>query len=236
MTAATRPGARIVETRVAREFGTSQAPVREALRDLEALGVVEITRLPWRSRPPAQRRGAAGGLRRPRRARDARRRAGSPSRPDRTTTSASWRATSTRCARRREAGDPYAEAAADAAFHGYIMQLAGNATLERVWRTLEPFLRTYITIVVAGRRPPRRSRTAHAPSSMPCARATPTLVQRGRRAPLRAGRAMLAARLAGPARPSRSPRRASPDGPHAGQRRCQHDPVPRKETWTATCD
>ncbi len=35
------PGARIVETRVAREFGTSQAPVREALRDLEALGVVE---------------------------------------------------------------------------------------------------------------------------------------------------------------------------------------------------
>ena len=37
------PGARIVETRVAREFGTSQAPVREALRDLEALGVVEVT-------------------------------------------------------------------------------------------------------------------------------------------------------------------------------------------------
>ena len=35
------PGARIVETRVARERGTSQAPVREALRDLEALGVVE---------------------------------------------------------------------------------------------------------------------------------------------------------------------------------------------------
>ena len=35
------PGARIVETRVAKEFGTSQAPVREALRDLEALGVVE---------------------------------------------------------------------------------------------------------------------------------------------------------------------------------------------------
>src|SRR5262245_64764218 len=37
------PGARIVETRVARELGTSQAPVREALRDLEALGVVEIS-------------------------------------------------------------------------------------------------------------------------------------------------------------------------------------------------
>src|SRR6476660_10306988 len=37
------PDARIVETQVARVLGTSQAPVREALRGLEALGVVEIT-------------------------------------------------------------------------------------------------------------------------------------------------------------------------------------------------
>ncbi len=37
------PDTRIVETQVARELGTSQAPVREALRGLEALGVVEIT-------------------------------------------------------------------------------------------------------------------------------------------------------------------------------------------------
>ena len=37
------PDSRIVETRVAREYGTSQAPVREALRGLEALGLVEIT-------------------------------------------------------------------------------------------------------------------------------------------------------------------------------------------------
>ena len=37
------PDARIVETQVARELGTSQAPVREALRGLEALWVVEIT-------------------------------------------------------------------------------------------------------------------------------------------------------------------------------------------------
>ena len=43
LAAATRPDARIVETQVARELGTSQAPVREALRGLEALGVVEIT-------------------------------------------------------------------------------------------------------------------------------------------------------------------------------------------------
>ena len=37
------PGSRIIETKIARQLGTSQAPVREALRGLEALGVVEIT-------------------------------------------------------------------------------------------------------------------------------------------------------------------------------------------------
>jgi DNA-binding GntR family transcriptional regulator len=33
-------GARIVETRIAQELGVSQAPVREALRDLEQLGCI----------------------------------------------------------------------------------------------------------------------------------------------------------------------------------------------------
>lgn len=36
-----RPGDRIVETRIAAELGTSQAPVREALRDLELLRLIE---------------------------------------------------------------------------------------------------------------------------------------------------------------------------------------------------
>jgi DNA-binding GntR family transcriptional regulator len=35
------PGARLVETRLARELGTSQAPVREALRDLQLMRLVE---------------------------------------------------------------------------------------------------------------------------------------------------------------------------------------------------
>ena len=35
------PGERLVETRIAQELGTSQAPVREALRDLELLRLVE---------------------------------------------------------------------------------------------------------------------------------------------------------------------------------------------------
>jgi len=35
------PGSRIVESQLAREFGTSQAPVREALRDLEGMNLIE---------------------------------------------------------------------------------------------------------------------------------------------------------------------------------------------------
>jgi DNA-binding GntR family transcriptional regulator len=37
-----RPGERLVELQLAREFGSSQAPVREALRDLDKAGLVTI--------------------------------------------------------------------------------------------------------------------------------------------------------------------------------------------------
>ena len=37
------PGYRLIELQIAQEFGTSQAPVRESLRELEALGFVEST-------------------------------------------------------------------------------------------------------------------------------------------------------------------------------------------------
>ena len=36
-----KTGERLVETKIAAEFGTSQAPVREALRELESLGMIE---------------------------------------------------------------------------------------------------------------------------------------------------------------------------------------------------
>ncbi|MFL5692350.1 MAG: GntR family transcriptional regulator, partial [Ktedonobacteraceae bacterium] len=36
-----KPGDRLVEMQIAQELGTSQAPVRESLRELEALGFVE---------------------------------------------------------------------------------------------------------------------------------------------------------------------------------------------------
>lgn len=73
------PGERLVETRLARELGTSQAPVREALRDLELMRLVESE--PFRGGDP-KRAGteARKQVRRTervvrRRTRDARRRA-----------------------------------------------------------------------------------------------------------------------------------------------------------------
>jgi DNA-binding GntR family transcriptional regulator len=41
LSGAYQPGERLVELQIAQELGTSQGPVREALRDLEGLGLVE---------------------------------------------------------------------------------------------------------------------------------------------------------------------------------------------------
>jgi DNA-binding GntR family transcriptional regulator len=46
--------------------------------------------------------------------------------------------------------DRHEVAVHDAAFHARLIGLAGNRTLERVWRSLEPFSRTYITLVSPG--------------------------------------------------------------------------------------
>ncbi|MEA2631834.1 MAG: hypothetical protein QOE66_2053, partial [Chloroflexota bacterium] len=51
---------------------------------------------------------------------------------------------------------------ADARFHGRIIELAANSTLARVWGTLEPFSRTYITLAVPGA-DPTWSADLHAP-------------------------------------------------------------------------
>jgi DNA-binding GntR family transcriptional regulator len=48
------------------------------------------------------------------------------------------------------AADRHAVAIADASFHGKLIEVSRNVTLERVWRSLEPFSRTYITLVAPG--------------------------------------------------------------------------------------
>jgi len=142
------PGARIVETQVARELGTSQAPVREALRDLEALGLVEASAF----RGARVRRPSAGELleafviRSQLESFAARLAVAGMTNRD-IDELAGHLGEMRRAAR---ANDAHAEAMADAMFHGRIIELSGNATLHRVWRQLEPFSRTYITLVAPG--------------------------------------------------------------------------------------
>jgi DNA-binding GntR family transcriptional regulator len=142
------PGARIVETRVARELGTSQAPVREALRDLEALGLVETSAFRGARvrRPSAEELLEAYVVRSQLESLAARLAVKTIADRD-VDQMAGYLGEMRRAAR---ADDARAEAMADAMFHGRLIELSGNATLHRVWRHLEPVSRTYITLVVPG--------------------------------------------------------------------------------------
>ncbi len=142
------PGSRIIETKAAREFGTSQAPVREALRDLEALGVVEIA--PFRGarvrRPSRDELLEAYVVRSELEALVVR-----LAMPRLTEEDLARLATLLEAMHAKaRTGDTVGEASADAAFHGYLVDVAGNGTLKRVWSLLEPYSRTYITLAVPG--------------------------------------------------------------------------------------
>ena len=142
------PGSRIVETRVARELGTSQAPVREALKDLARLGFVETRayRGSWVRKPTteelieaievrAEVEALAGRLAAMRR------------------TEACLRDLTQLLGEMMEAadrGDAHDHAVKNAQFHEVIVDAAKNRTLKRLWSMLEPFSRTYITASVPG--------------------------------------------------------------------------------------
>jgi DNA-binding GntR family transcriptional regulator len=142
------PGARIVETRVARELGTSQAPVREALRDLEALGLVETAAFRGaRVRHPSADELLEAFVVRSQLESLAARLAVERLAPADLDQLTGFLGEMRRAAR---IGDLHAEAVADAAFHGMIVEISGNAMLQRVWQQLEPLSRTYITLVAPG--------------------------------------------------------------------------------------
>jgi DNA-binding GntR family transcriptional regulator len=154
------PDSRIVETQVARELGTSQAPVREALRGLEAIGVVEIT--PFRGarvRRPTRRELLEAYV-----VRSALESLGARLAVPRMTDAdvAELAGCVDQMQAAASAGDGHGVAEADARFHGRILELGDNGTLARVWRSLEPFSRTYITLVVPGA-DPRWSADLHLP-------------------------------------------------------------------------
>jgi DNA-binding GntR family transcriptional regulator len=142
------PHARIVETTVARELGVSQAPVREALRGLEATGVVEI--LPFRGarvrHPTSRELLEAIGVRAELETLGAR--LAVPRLTDGEL--ADLLAHGEDLRRAAATGDPHELAIADTSFHRNIVALSGNATLGRIWQSLEPFSRTYITAAIPG--------------------------------------------------------------------------------------
>ena len=154
------PDSRIIETKIARELGTSQAPVREALRGLEALGVVEIT--PFRGarvrRPSKREIIEAYAVRSTLEALGSR--LAVPRMTDADVTELAGYLEAMRAAAREDDGHAVAEA--DARFHGRIVELADNGALLRVWRSLEPFSRTYLTLTVPGA-DPQWSADLHAP-------------------------------------------------------------------------
>jgi DNA-binding GntR family transcriptional regulator len=142
------PGSRLVETRIAQELGVSQAPVREALRDLEQLGC--IVHEPFRGcsvkafsaaelLEAFPVRAALEAL--------AARLAAERMTEDELLLLAELLETMRRAARR---GDAHDQSQANASFHATIVRAARNATLERQWSFLEPYSRTYLTVSQPG--------------------------------------------------------------------------------------
>lgn len=142
------PGARLVETRIAQELGVSQAPVREALRDLEQLGCV--VHEPFRGcsvRAFSEQelleafpvRAALEAL--------AARLAAERMTEDELLQLADLLETMRAAARR---GDAHDQSRANASFHATIVRAARNTTLERQWSFLEPYSRTYLTVSQPG--------------------------------------------------------------------------------------
>lgn len=142
------PGERIVEMRIAQQFGVSQAPVREALRDLATLGLVEMH--PYRGarvrEPEAgelveamELRGELEALA----ARSAVRRIDGAGIDRMRGLLDEMRASAAR-------GDAHAQALQNSQFHDCVITASDNRTLQRLWSMLEPFARTYLTATVPG--------------------------------------------------------------------------------------
>lgn len=141
-----KPGERIIELQVSKELGTSQSPVREALRDLAAIGIVTIhSRRGARVRLPTSKELADISLVR--------------SEIDAlAATLAAPLLDSDVLGQLREAynemkrhqvdHDHVAMTQADARFHRLIVTASGNKAIQHVFDQLEPFARTFITLTL----------------------------------------------------------------------------------------
>ena len=140
------PGDRLVEMHIAQEFEISQAPVREALRELEALGFVESE--PYRgTRVRAVTKSELTEIYPVRAALE----------------EVAARAAAVHLARNVEAleaeleamlaaaekGDLYEEVQHDVEFHRLIVEASGNRVLQDMWRSLRIEARTLISVLKA---------------------------------------------------------------------------------------
>ena len=144
VTGAYAPGQRLVETQIARELECSQAPVREALRDLEQLGCVhyEPNRGCSVRAISEEELLEAYPVRAVLEALAAEQAAVRISDDE----LAELDGLFAEMCDGADREDDHGQARANMAFHGCVVQASHNRTLQRQWALLEPFARTYLTI------------------------------------------------------------------------------------------
>lgn len=141
-----KPGERIIELQVSKELGTSQSPVREALRDLAAIGIVTIhSRRGARVRMPTSKELADISLVRSEIDALAATLAASLLDDD---VLSQLREAYAEMERHLADGDHVAMTQADARFHRLIVTTSGNEAIQHVFDQLEPFARTFITLTL----------------------------------------------------------------------------------------
>ena len=138
------PGERIVELRIAEEFGVSQAPVREALRELESLRLVESE--PFRgARVRAVR---ADEIAESYPVRAALEELAAKLAAERLAGAAAPLQAGIDAMRAAAVdGDLRAFVRHDVAFHRVFVEASGNLTLVEVWQSLHVDLRTRFTLI-----------------------------------------------------------------------------------------
>jgi DNA-binding GntR family transcriptional regulator len=138
------PGERIVEIRVAEELGVSQAPVREALRELELLRFVVSE--PFRGARVREVTAEELAEIYPVRAalEEVAARAAAPALAGEV---GPLEIELTAMRRAAAAADVHEFIARDVAFHRVIVEASGNRTLQELWQSLHVELRTTITLI-----------------------------------------------------------------------------------------
>ncbi|MGB0101748.1 MAG: GntR family transcriptional regulator [Nocardioides sp.] len=141
-----KPGERIIELQLSKELGTSQSPVREALRDLAAIGIVTIhSRRGARVRLPTSKELSDISLVRSEIDALAARVASPLVDED---TLDQLREAYADMQRHHAEGDHVALTQADAQFHRLIVMSSANQAIQHVFDQLEPFARTFITLTL----------------------------------------------------------------------------------------